>query len=667
MSMGKLFTLISGDLRVAISKPALEPLDLFRAQPALLEERSYALKARVSQEVLEGFVAVLYDPSEKVDINWRNAAEFRSLAQELGFHGFDARLESAELSRPGGDTGSVSLEIEMYKRQIEAPDARICKLEAQLAEVVQANEDLRKEVRLIKSSAASMSHILLMREMVETVETELSATQERMEELEDHIYETSGKVKEIEIVTDQLSANHSTTNARTSAKMSGSGDVSTERPAMIPTDVEANMSLAQVVYGMCAEFGFGSECSLEEAVKLYKAAAEQGNAYAQLRYGQCLFEGKGVAVDHRTAFRYFEKSAEQGNSTAMFFCGQCCEQGKGTLKFQTKAAQWYKQSADLGNSSGQYGYGRCLESGIGVERDLKEAARLYKLSADQKNPNGQYRYGDCLENGRGVTKDVHEAADYYRRAALQGHSDGQAAYGQCLSKGIGVPQNKALAVRYFRMASDSGSVKGQLYYATALDNGDGVPRNFQEALRYFKLAAEQGSAVALVQCGWCYWKSNDIPQDLDGAEKYLRKAADQRYSDGQYYYAMFLEENNKSQGRNDAIRAQIAQYYKLAADQFLPAAENAYGRCLQTGLGVERDLEKAAEYYLRASNHGDMNGHYNYACFLISGEGNVKKDLPKAVELLMNALRSGHSESRAMLAEIQKQRPELIPPEFDVS
>ena len=472
MSVGKLFSLVCGDLRFPVTRSALAPLDLFRAQPALLEGRSYALKARVSQEVLEEFVAVLYDPGEKVDITWRNAGEFRSLAQELGFHGFDAQLERAELSRPGGETGGVPLDVEMYKRQIEAQDARICKLEAQLATVLRANEelaeirkeneDLRKEIRLIKSSTVSMSHILLMQEMVETVETELSATQERMEELEDHIYETSGKVKEIEIVTDQLSANHSTTNARTSAKMSGSGDVSTERPAMIPTDVEANMSLAQVVYGMCAEFGFGSECSLEEAVKLYKAAAEQGNAYAQLRYGQCLFEGKGVAVDHRTAFRCFEKSAEQGNSTAMFFCGQCCEQGKGTLKFQTKAAQWYKQSADLGNSSGQYGYGRCLENGIGVERDLKGAARYYKLSADQKNPNGQYRYGDCLENGRGVTKDVHEAADYYRRAALQGHSDGQAAYGQCLSKGIGVPQNKALAVRYFRMASDSGSVKGQL-------------------------------------------------------------------------------------------------------------------------------------------------------------------------------------------------------------
>ena len=147
----------------------------------------------------------------------------------------------------------------------------------------------------------------------------------------------------------------------------------------------------------------------------------------------------------------------------------------------------------------------------------------------------------------------------------------------------------------------------------------------------------------------------------------MKRAADQGNATGQYCYALFLEKNDRGQELDDATRGQIAHYYKLSADQKFPAGENAYGQCLETGFGVKRDLEKAAEYYLRASNHGDMNGHYNYACFLISGEGNVKKDLPKAVELLMNALRSGHSESRAMLEEIQKQRPELIPPEFDVS
>ena len=572
---GKLLTLVSGDLRFPVSKPALAPLDLFRAQPALLEGRSYELKARVSQEVLEGFVAALYDPSENVDINWRNAGEFRSLAHELGFHGFDAQLESVGLKRASEDTESVPLEIKMYQRQIEAQDARISKLEAQLAEVVEANEALLEEVQFLKSSAVSRSDIFAMQEKVEDVDTELY-------ELHDsaigETYELREKVSEIEAVAERMNV-------------------------VIPISLET-MRVAQVVYGLCAEFGFGSECNLEEAAAFYKAAAGQGNAYGQLHYGQCLFDGKGVAVDQRTALNYFEKAAEQGNSSAMFFCGQCYEQGKGTLKLPTKAAQWYKKSADLGNSSGQCGYGRCLENGIGVERDLKEAARYYKLSADQKNPNGRYCYGACLENGNGLTEDKCQAAYYYKLAALQGHSGGQVAYGMCLFNGIGVRQNKALGVRYFGMASDSGDADGHLCYANALNNGDGVSCDIGEAARCFKLAADQGKAIGQVNYGICLWQGNGVDMNLDDARKYLRRAADQGNAAGQYYYALFLL--NCGQELDDKMCAEIAHYYKLSADQKFPQAENAYGQCLEAGFGVERDLEKAAEYYLRASQNGNQ-------------------------------------------------------------
>ena len=266
--------LVCGDLRFPVARSALAPLDLFRAQPALLEGRSYALKARVSQEVLEGFVAVLYDPSENVDITWRNAGEFRSLAQELGFHGFDAQLERAELSRPGGETGGVPLDVEMYKRQIEAHDARIFKLEAQIAEGLRANEELRREVQLVKSSAVPRSNLSSIQESVETAET-------RKWELYDSFAYQRGDIPEklswIEAVTKKLSAAYSTANILGSSEKSGSEAVETDRLALIATDVEANGNVAEFFYGLCAEFGFGSECNLEEAVKLYKAAADQGN------------------------------------------------------------------------------------------------------------------------------------------------------------------------------------------------------------------------------------------------------------------------------------------------------------------------------------------------------------------------------------------------------
>ena len=97
-------------------------------------------------------------------------------------------------------------------------------------------------------------------------------------------------------------------------------------------------------------------------------------------------------------------------------------------------------------------------------------------------------------------------------------------------------------------------------------------------------------------------------------------AAGQRNAAGQYYYALFLEQNDMGQELDDEIRGQIAHYYKLSADQEFPEGENAYGKCLETGLGVEPDLAQAAEYYLRASQNGNLQGCYNYARFLESRE-----------------------------------------------
>ena len=190
-----------------------------------------------------------------------------------------------------------------------------------------------------------------------------------------------------------------------------------------------------------------------------------------------------------------------------------------------------------------------------------------------------------------------------------------------------------------------------------------MSRDLEEAARYFKRAAVQGNALGQVNYGVCLWEGNGVPQNMDKAEEYLKKAVDQGNGAGQYYYALFLEKNDRGQELDDAIREQIAHYYKLSADQKFPEGENAYGQCLETGFGVKRDLEKAAEYYLRASENGDMNGQYHYARFLVSGKGDVKKDLPKAVELLMKAVKSGHHDAALLLEQVQKSRPELIPRE----
>ena len=53
---------------------------------------------------------------------------------------------------------------------------------------------------------------------------------------------------------------------------------------------EANYAKAQANLGYCYETGFGTERNLNDAIKWYRASAEQGNRFGQLNYASKLLE-----------------------------------------------------------------------------------------------------------------------------------------------------------------------------------------------------------------------------------------------------------------------------------------------------------------------------------------------------------------------------------------
>ena len=58
--------------------------------------------------------------------------------------------------------------------------------------------------------------------------------------------------------------------------------------------------------------GLGVAKDEAEAVKWYRKAAEQGNAYGQNNLGKMYANGLGVAKDEAEAVKWFRKAAEQG-------------------------------------------------------------------------------------------------------------------------------------------------------------------------------------------------------------------------------------------------------------------------------------------------------------------------------------------------------------------
>lgn len=68
--------------------------------------------------------------------------------------------------------------------------------------------------------------------------------------------------------------------------------------------------------GHMYRFGRGVEADLEEAVRWYKQAANQGCVSAQLNLGVCYAEGVGVKPDYVQAYKWLALAKRQGNFKA---------------------------------------------------------------------------------------------------------------------------------------------------------------------------------------------------------------------------------------------------------------------------------------------------------------------------------------------------------------
>ena len=93
----------------------------------------------------------------------------------------------------------------------------------------------------------------------------------------------------------------------------------------------------------------------------------------------------------------------------------------------------------------------------------------------------------------------------------------------------------------------------------------------------------------------------------------------------------------KATNDSRAINA-IGYIYFKAPDYFEkdPVARNIYG-------GIYRNLNKAKQYFLKASKMGNLNGYYNMGCYFLSGYYNVTFSFGEAYDYFKVAAEKGHT------------------------
>ena len=199
------------------------------------------------------------------------------------------------------------------------------------------------------------------------------------------------------------------------------------------------------------------------------AELELGDADAQFSLGERYYNGDGVDRDDEEAVRLWRLAAEQGHVDAQARLGSWYAEpvNGGWSRDAAEAVRWYRLAAEQGHVGAQYTLGSIYYFGDDVDEDHAEAVRWYRLAAEQAEQDDAdlwrliaHRLGEMYRYGRrhfDVDEDHAEAVRWYRLAAEQGHARAQQELGEMYELGEGVEEDDVEALRWYRLSAEQGN------------------------------------------------------------------------------------------------------------------------------------------------------------------------------------------------------------------
>jgi TPR repeat protein len=210
----------------------------------------------------------------------------------------------------------------------------------------------------------------------------------------------------------------------------------------------------------------------DEAIALYRKAAEAGDARASVSLGLILESGDGAPKDLVAANALYERAAARGSADGAINLAVALMNGKGAEKNVSRAAALLKTAAQGGSAIANYDLGVLAQQRAAGSPD--EALGYFRRSSSLGDPRGYLASAILLDEGRGVAKDPAGAAEELLRGVA---GDDGSAFNQLIAKSTSWSRDTIKAVQ--------ARLKGAGYYAGLVDGKGGAP--LASALKQWRL------------------------------------------------------------------------------------------------------------------------------------------------------------------------------------
>lgn len=362
------------------------------------------------------------------------------------------------------------------------------------------------------------------------------------------------------------------------------------------------------------------------ATRDWRTAAAAGCAEAQFRLGGSFDRGDGVLANALDAVRWYRAAAEQGHADAQARLAELCFHGSA----QTPGTA---PTAAVLNT--------LYPNGVGLDRDVGEAVRWARVAAERGVASAQALLGCILSNGVDRAPDYGEARHWYERAAEQGHAGGQLGLGTLLAGGYLGPPDPAGAAVWFARAG-AGGEKAAFYFLGLIHaRGLGGPQDFAKAADCFREAAEAGMAAAQRALGTLTLHGQGIPADRTNGESWLRRAALQGDADAMVALG---DLHGSDTGGVPSNPGEAAGWYRMAAELGHGEAQRILAGLHRIGRGVSRDMDTAVRWLERAAENGDVPAQVELGT-LHAGGAFAGADPARAIDCFSRAAEAGSADA----------------------
>lgn len=146
--------------------------------------------------------------------------------------------------------------------------------------------------------------------------------------------------------------------------------------------------------------------------------------------------------------------------------------------------------------------------------------------------------------------------------------------------------------------------------------------------------------------------------DFESALVAYRKAAELGHREAQYALGSLMERAKSTQNI-----AEIAAWFRKAADQEHPEAEFRTAQAFEIGLGVKRSVTEAVDWYERSFSHGKIEANLRLPPLWLEA-ANLELEPKKQLQLMRKAAEAGHAPAQVRFAHMLVTQADSDPAEM---